>query len=225
MKKRLVLLLSLLSFSLTAAFASEADYTGPALRLASAEEARRWLFVPAVNVGYNNLMNGYDGDSDLGKIGADLYIHFPQMADAAPGTFNNWWGRLSLEYFPLQVPDGSNGLTEDVYSLNGAFVYVLRLTNRGRELPLYPFLGLGGGWYQDRVELDTPASGKVTGVYNNFGWNASLGVFLPPMQFFVPIRLVPEVRYHSVKGVHEDTSMISYQLAVSFWPDAKEIGK
>lgn len=182
-----------------------------------------WSFSPAINGGYNNLLDGYDGYDNLGNLGLDLYMQ-PGPVDERD-SMNSWRNtmlfRLSVDWFPLQVPDGVYGLKEDIYSLNGSFLYAFRKNQAFDPTAWRPFLGAGIGYYRDIVELDTPATGKITGKDNHFGFNFNAGLFYPFSLGSLPLCWIPEVRYHRIKYVDEYSGNITYQLGLAYWPRLK----
>jgi hypothetical protein len=177
-----------------------------------------WLFAPAVNGGKNKLLTGYDGYEDLGNLGGDLYMQPP--ADPDGGAWRDLCLiRLSFDWFPLQVPKGVNGLEEDIYSINASLLYKINFRkSSGRIRSWQPFLGFGAGLYQDRIVLDTPATGKVSSNENHFGWGLSGGVLLPVFGKHFPFRLIPEVRYHRIKYVEGFATNMTYQVGLAYWP-------
>jgi len=180
-----------------------------------------WMLSPAINGGYNKLLEGYDGYEDLGNIGLDLYVK------QRPDTYEYSWTqnfiyRLSFDYFPLQVPKALLGLKEDLYSINASFLYSFVFRSQGPNQGILPFLGVGIGWYQDRTTLNTKASGKVTGTTNHIGYTGSIGCFLPEFNLFIPMRIVPEVRYHQINVPDGQATNITYQAALVFWPFTRE---
>jgi hypothetical protein len=153
----------------------------------------RWQFIPEVFGGYNQLISGYHGYKNLGNVGVGLWMRPVTTSPEEPSWYtNNVFFRVFAEWMPLQVPEGNYGLTEDLYDASAQFVYKF---DEERDGSWIPFLGLGAGGYQDRLTLDTPASGKVTGTHSFFGLNASLGLFTPAMG---PFRLASEARYHRI---------------------------
>jgi hypothetical protein len=178
-----------------------------------AHEGRHWLFMPAVNGGYHQLIEGYDGYSDLGNAGLDLYIG----RSPAPEEFtmeDRVMLRISADYFPLQVPEGTNGLEEDVYALTASAVVKMHSSLRSELRQWVPFLGFGAGMYWDYVTLDTPASGKVSGTHNIPGFNVSVGVMSPAAGI---LRLVPEVRFHALRTPGNNWAhSVAYQAALLF---------
>ncbi|MCG3203456.1 MAG: hypothetical protein KCHDKBKB_00123 [Elusimicrobia bacterium] len=183
------------------------------------------ILSPAINVGYNRLLDGYDGYKDLGNVGFDLYFHNPPEKYSDNSISYDWKDRfafrLSLDYFPLQVPEGLYNTTEDIYALSGAVVY--KFIDRDNPLQKWiPFLSLGAGVYQDRVTIDTPATGEITGKEDRFGLNASLGAIAPEIKLIIPVKLIPEIRYHRIKGVNDYASNLTFQLGVSYWPRSRK---
>src|SRR5437588_3245960 len=82
-----------------------------------------WILAPGINAGYNKLLTGYEGYENLGNLGLDLYIQPPRETPQRTSWYHNVLFRFSFDYFPLQVPKGNFGLTEDIYSLNFSFLY------------------------------------------------------------------------------------------------------
>src|SRR4051812_37417773 len=67
-----------------------------------------WTFRPAINLGVNNPLVGYNDHGAMGKAGADLYIH--RDSEYHDGWSENLSLRLSFDYFPMAVPEGVNGV-------------------------------------------------------------------------------------------------------------------
>ncbi len=179
------------------------------------EDRIPWLFLLTVNGGYNQLLKGYKGYDNLGNAGIDLYMRPGRLRVEAPGWKEHLMFRLSADYFPLQVPEGVYGLTEDMYGISGALLFKAFTLSRPESDQWVPFLGIGVGHYLDRVTLDTPASGKIAGTHNHFGANASLGLFTPV--FFGRLHLIPEIRFHTLKIPDDSWSMnLTYQAGLAF---------
>lgn len=183
------------------------------------ETGPSWIISPGINGGYNKLVRGYKDYEDLGNAGVDIYFRPPQSAVETPNWTNRMMFRLSGDWFPLQLPPGPRGLTEDVFSLNGTVVYKIQSFARAESKQWTPFLGLGFGGYWDRVSLDTPASGKITGTHFYWGINADAGFMLPAV---FGVRLVPEVRYHTAKTPNNYyVANMTYQMGAVLWFDPK----
>lgn len=185
----------------------------------SFEKPGRWIFRPAINAGYNKLLSGYEGYEDLGNIGLDLYLR-----RVSSESFTSWVNhlifRLSLDYFPLQVPSGLNGITEDLYSANFSILY--EIPSIGRKQFWFPiFLGAGYARYQDKITIDNSTSGKVSDKNNYNGFVFSWGANLPAYKYF-PFKTVPEMRYHRYKRLEDKASHMTYQLGVILWPREKD---
>jgi len=145
---------------------------------------RNWIFAPAINGGKNKLLKGYEGYDDLGNAGVDLYIS--RVKDGIKsGWADNILSRLSFDYFPLQVPKGVLNLEEDMFSVNFSLLYQFKKPDNFDVPRFIPFLGVGIGTYQDRVTLNSPATGRVEGKTNSFGLLASVGLFVTKLKFFV----------------------------------------
>lgn len=155
-----------------------------------------WTFAIGGNGGLNKLGNGYEGYDDMPHGGADFYIRPPRPQHEDPTFKDKFMLRFSADYFPLQVPEGVYGLTEDIYALSMSVIVRLRDMGRPDHQMWVPFLGLGAGFYRDQIELDTPASGKISDSHNYFGLNFSGGFFFPEV---LGIRFAPEVRYHMLR--------------------------
>lgn len=186
---------------------------------ASFPKQHRWTFRPAVNFGYNKLLSGYDGYDDLGNAGLDLYMRRESLDDAVSWG-DNLFFRLSVDYFPLQVPQGLNGIQEDLYAANLSILYDVHKLGRF-QLPYPWFLGAGYGVYRDKVTLSNNTSGKVSTTHTFNGFVLSTGFTIPPLKYF-PFKLVPEIRYHRYKRLKGNASNMTYQLGVVLWPREKK---
>lgn len=154
-----------------------------------------WKTYVAAFAGYNMLIDGYEGYKNLGNAGVELWLQPYDVSIEEPTwRTNRFYFRLSAEWMPLQVPAGNYGITEDIYAGTAQIIYRFRMEDRGEWSP---FIGFGAGQYIDRITLDTPASGKVSGNHSHFGMNGSAGIFLPPVG---PFRLAAEARYHRLRG-------------------------
>jgi hypothetical protein len=177
----------------------------------------RWRMVPGVNAGYNQLLSGYDDYSNLGNVGLDLYFKAARPVNRTARFTDHLIYRLSIDYFPLQVPEEINGVTEDIYAVSINMLYRFQdLRYRERDIGWIPFVGFGFGYYLDRLTLDTPASGKKTGTHTMVGGSVSLGAF-SPLVFGDTIRLAPEIRLHALKAPDMWATNMTYQVAATLW--------
>jgi len=187
-----------------------------------AREKRPWKVSVAGYGGKNVMGKGYDGFEDFTHGGADVYFRPPKpILNEARFIYHTLF-RLSADYFPLKVPAGVYGLEEDVYALTGALVVRFLRFNQPEDRQWVPFVSAGYGGYFDRVTLDTPASGKVSGTHTNLGYNLSAGLFLPCVG---PFRLIPEVRLHSIRvpgGASAQNT--TYQIGLALWPKERREG-
>jgi hypothetical protein len=179
------------------------------------QEKPSWTFIPAGHGGQNKLGSNYDGYEDLGAGGFDVYFNPPLPEFEEPDWRHKLMFRLSGDYFPLQVPEGVYGLTEDIYSLNCGIVKKFMHFRKPEGRQWTPFLAGGFGVYWDRITLDTPASGKVTGMHTYFGFNGGAGLMFPSI---LGLRLVPEFRWHGMRpaGNVWVTNTV-YQGSVMLW--------
>lgn len=187
------------------------------------ESNSRWLFSPALYGGYLDPMDGYPRFENFVSGGLDLYVRPPLP------QFPNWAdklvGRISFNYFPLEVPKEVRGVMEDIYSIDFSVLYrVTRFQGKPDHLRWVPFLGGGIGVYQDVIKSEHPAFsslGQIKQRETYMGFNGSAGFLLPCLG---RIRLIPEVRYHALKKENGDwASHISYQLGLAYWiPDRIE---
>jgi len=176
--------------------------------------------IPAFNFGLNKLGKGYEGYEDLGNAGLDLYIHPFRAVTAPTKAKQNMLVRLSFDYFPLQVPKQNLGLKEDMYAATLAFVYQFHRLNRQSEQKWLPMVSIGYGRYFDVVKLKTAATGSVERNRQYSGYNASIAVAMPWFRN-VPIRVIPEIRYHRVEVVDSIATNMTYQIGLSYWPERK----
>lgn len=178
-----------------------------------------WNFSPALNGGYTSLLHGYKGYKNLGNAGLDLYMRPPEPQ--FPRWYNHMIFRLSADYFPLQVPSQVVGITEDLYSLNGTALWRFSNFGQSEHNQWIPYLGAGVGVYLDSVTVDTLATGKVKTTEQYLGVTGSAGVMLPAIG---PIRLVPEIRYHTFRQAGNYwASHLTYQVGAAIWFPAKVI--
>ncbi len=197
--------------------------TSHASRIAETSEgSQRWHFYPAVHGGYNKLLEGFDGYEDLGNLGFDFYADPPERNNFGASSLENLLMRISSDWFPLQVPDGTLGLEEDLYALNADLLYRINVKRNHAPSSWNPFVGVGMGIYHDRITLDTPATGKVTGTDNHFGMNLSAGILLPVFSESFPFRLIPEIRYHRIRFASDYVTSMAYQVGLAYWPREKK---
>jgi hypothetical protein len=177
------------------------------------DEGPRWDVFPAANIGYNQLLKGYQGYENLGNAGVDLYVLRRPPEVEEPKGSDRLGFRISADYFPLQVPEGVYNTTEDIFSLNAAVLYRFYSLYRPEQTQYIPFVGIGAGAYRDVVTVDTPASGKVSGTHSYLGFSGSLGVFLPVMG---AVRFAPEIRLHALRIPDNGLALnMTYQVAAS----------
>lgn len=177
-------------------------------------DKRHLVIHPEAHAGYNQLVRGYKGYKNLGNAGVDVYMTLSDNTDREPSWRDNFVLRLSADYFPMQVPAGVYNLTEDMYSVNASFLYRFQDYYKITEDAWVPFLGAGFGEYFDRIKLDTPATGTVTGTHTSFGFNLSLGFNSP--RLMGSWRLTPEVRIHAIRAPDNYYAVnTAYQLGLS----------
>jgi len=175
----------------------------------------RWSISPGINGGLNKMVSGYDNYEDLGKVGIDVYFRPPLPTVGALTWKDKMMFRASVDYFPLQVPDGTFGLTEDIYALTGTMIIKRQNFFFDEADQLIPFLGIGAGIYWDRIELDTPASGKVTGMDAYFGVTGSFGFLFPTVS---NLQFVPEIRFHGIRSEGNFwATHVTYQAGLILW--------
>jgi hypothetical protein len=193
----------------------DADYSLAAERDASA----RFRVALGAYAGWVRPGHGYPRYEDYGDAGVDFYLR-PPVSDE-PSLKNHYLIRLSADYVPLSLPPTANGITQELYSVNAAYVYYFARLNRPTAEVWAPFLGAGAGLYFDHISLDTPASGKVGSTDNHFGYHLSLGYFSP--RFKNRWRLVPELRWHLIRYPSSYTAThLSVQVGLLWWPGESE---
>lgn len=185
---------------------------------AESDAGLSWRFSPAVSAGYSDMLYGYERYQNSPSGGVDLYMRPPIP------QFPNWThrlvGRLSADYFALSVPPEIKGVTEDLISLNASVIYRwMGFEGKPEHERWIPFVGGGAGVYQDRITMEHPIYGDVKGHETYLGFLGCGGIMLPT---FGNLRLIPEVRYHTINrdGGHW-VSHINYQLALAFWLPAR----
>jgi hypothetical protein len=155
-----------------------------------------WETSIGVSGGYNQLIRGYDNYDNLGNIGLEIFMReIPSIASSSQWKKRVGY-RFSLEYFPLQVPKGNNGLTEDIYSANAGIFYKFLNVEDPEVFQWVPFVGLGLGGYWDALRLSTPATGTVSSIEGYFGMNTFFGVLLPAWGNW---RVAPEIKLHGIR--------------------------
>lgn len=215
---------SLAALAFLAAFAAvpaqadpEDEDTNYTKKWADAEAGSSWVFSPALYGGYLDPLDGYPRFESFASGGLDIYVRPP--VPQFPRATDKFIGRISFNYFPLQVPDEVRGVMEDIYSLDLSVLY--RLTGfqgRPENSRWVPFVGGGIGVYQDVIKTNHPAFsayGELKSRETYMGVNASGGFMLPCLG---RLRLIPEVRYHAMKIENgEWATHISYQLGLAYW--------
>jgi hypothetical protein len=139
------------------------------------------------NIGLNLLQKGFPGYTNNYCVGADFYMSSEALGES-------WWSawRLSSDYFPLVVPEGVYGTTEDMFDISFSKVYIFPLTESQRS---QLFTGIGIGLYGDWIRLDTPATGAMSNISYYPGLSASFGIRI---KLKGSMELVPEIRSHFV---------------------------
>jgi hypothetical protein len=193
-----------------------ADQFDPSDYFAKREgRGRGWAVGVSPSLGYNQLIKGYKGYSNLGSAGIDLWVRPVRPRVEAPSFRYNFLFRLSAEYLPMKVPDGNYGLQEDMFDATASVLYRLRSFAGPEADHWIPFTGLGGGVYSDWTRLDTPASGKISGMHHYSGAVFSLGAFSPRWRNI--FQFVPEVRFHMLRIPDSKWSMnLVYQAGLYY---------
>lgn len=162
------------------------------------------------NLGFNSLSKGYPGYSNYFSLGADLYIvPEPKISALLPSWKDNFFYRVSVDYFPLIVPDGTYNTNEDIFGLSGDILYSIY---KSKKKKLFAGVGLGG--YFDWVRVDTPATGSRSATYWFFGLKPSLGYAI---RVSPDIELIPEIRAHFIWTANDyfATNTV-YQIGVCY---------
>lgn len=177
------------------------------------QKRRKNLYL-SINTGLTSMQNGYDNYEDYYYFGGDLYIF------VEPGIYrlgraswkDNFFYRVSLEYFPLIVPNGVYNTCEDIYSFTGDMLYPFY---KNRKETFRSFIGLGVGGYIDYILTDTPATGKVSATNFFFGLKGSIGMAMNISKYTL---LVPEVRLHYMYTVDGYmASHMTYQMGLCWY--------
>jgi hypothetical protein len=165
----------------------------------------------SANAGINSPQKGFDNYKNYLYAGADLYF-IPEGDLAALEGYNwrdNFFYRASFDYILLDVPDGTNGTSEDLFALSFDLLYSVY---KGEKTGL--FIGIGIGGYYDFVSVDTPATGKVSASYFNLGYRPCVAF---PIRVGRDTELVPEARFHNIfysSGYYP--SLVTYHLGLRF---------
>lgn len=211
MKTKLLLLIVMLMFVCAHVFAEDFDFRQEQEQMLN--KAKVWVnakepvvktFAIGGSLGMNYLQRGYDSyKKDYPDFGVDLKVIRKR---ATQSTLYDY--RISFEYFPLVVPEGTYGLTEDIYSISGSVLF-----NFYRHKYFTSYAGIGPGLYLDHIRLDTPVSGEKSTMYAKIGLNASVGMIINTKYGF---KIYPEVRYHTMFSQKYMASHMSIQCGVMF---------
>ncbi len=164
-----------------------------------------WRYLLGGTLGMSNLIKGYDNyRKNYSDFGID--VRFMPERDKLPLRFSC---RISLEYFPLVVPEGTYGLKENIYALSSAI-----LVNFYKHRYFDSYIGFGPGFYFDYIKLSTPITGDISGMYNYFGFNISLGT---SFKIGYNVMLCPEVRMHSLVGQEYIATYMSFQCGILYY--------
>ena len=177
-----------------------------------------WRFSPAVYAGYTDLLHGYDEYQNSPNGGAEIYMRppIPQF----PTWRHRLVGRISADYFALNVPEAVKGVTQDLVSLNASVLFRwMNFDGKPEHERWIPFVGGGAGVYQDRIKMEHPIYGDVKSHETYMGFLGCGGIMLPAIG---PLRFIPEVRYHAINryGAHW-VSHVTYQLGLAYWLPAR----
>jgi hypothetical protein len=167
--------------------------------------------VLSLNAGQNYFQKGFPGYGNSQYFGADFY-----MPRGSIGT--HWWSRyswrLSADYFPLVLPEGVYGTTEDLFDVSISQIYFFPVNDACTSTI---FAGIGFGGYFDQIRLDTPATGarSNTSFFPGASLSAGWGYKLTDS-----IELVAEGRTHFLY-VSRDyfTVNTSVHLGLAWWFD------
>ncbi len=174
------------------------------------DEAGSYGTALAVSAGYNTLQQGFVGYTPNAALGVDWYL----LPDEAPYNVPDcdlWkedlFYRISFDYFPMSVPSGNYGTSEDIAGLSGD---VLFYAYRGKAVNI--FLGIGVGYFLDAISVDTPATGRMSSQYYYFAAKPSLGLTYKISDNY---DLIPEVRSYWMYTVNNYFTVNTvYQLAL-----------
>ncbi len=211
MKRKLLLLIVMLMFVCAHVFAEDLDFGEEQEMML--KKAKGWVgakepviktFAVGGSLGMNYLQRGYDSyKKNYPDFGVDLKVIRKRETQTTLYDY-----RISFEYFPLVVPEGTYGLTEDIYAFSGALLF-----NFYHHEYFTSYAGIGPGLYLDHIRLDTPVSGEKSTMYAYVGVNASVGLIINTKYGF---KIYPEVRYHSMSGQGYFTTHMSIQCGIMF---------
>ncbi|HUP57390.1 MAG TPA: hypothetical protein VM598_08060 [Bdellovibrionota bacterium] len=199
------------------------------VRLGGANPCRpgsHWL--AGTHAGYNYLVKGYTGYTNLWIAGVDLlYYAISETRDDRRNSVckDSLMARFSFEYAPLKVPDGNYGLSEDNIFIDMSILYRIGPPPSGTLAQWVPFVGGGLGVAIARTSLTTPATGSVSGSSGQFALSASLGIYSP--EVFSSLHLTPELRMHGALVPQGIAYNLAIQIGLTYWPsdDIREHGK
>ena len=148
-------------------------------------------------IGYNMLQKGFTGYTNYASFGADWYMISDDSlysVNAEDQWKDNIFYRVSFDYFPLVVPEGNYGASEDMVALSGDALYSIYHNEKVRC-----FAGMGIGAYLDRISVDTPATGKLSSQYFYPGLKSSVGAIF---RVYEDYEVIPEIRTHWIYTVN-----------------------
>jgi len=178
-------------------------------------------FLAGLNAGINTLNQAnYPGYTDFYNFGLDVLILPDYSRSSEKGMFEkkrdawvkNIYYRVSIDYFPLIVPDGTYGTVHDIYGYSISAIY--GFLNRKK---INAFAGFALGSYNDRITVTTP-NVNSTSSFSNIGFNISLGMGFEPIPL---VRIVPEIRQHFISLGSATAGNMTAQVAL--YVDIKRI--
>ncbi|MEI8217573.1 MAG: hypothetical protein WCG51_00820 [Elusimicrobiota bacterium] len=166
-------------------------------------------YIMSVNAGTNLLQSGFPSYGSSPYFGADFYI--PQGS-----LGGHWWSRyawrVSVDYFPMVLPAGVYGTTEDMFDIALSQVFFFPVND---SCTSSLFAGIGFGGYADWIRIDTPATGARSNISYSPGVSLSAGW---GYKISNSLELVPEARAHFVYASREYfTVNTSIHLGVAWW--------
>lgn len=153
----------------------------------------------SMGAAYNTPKRGYRGYVDNANFSINLDIVRELNFERERINY-----RVAFDYLMLNVPEDTYGVTEDLFGLTGAFLYIVSIKSR----TFYPFAGVGLGLYFNSVRLDTELV-ESSRFNTYFGGNLSLGLEINLLRSVV---LIPEIKGHGmfVSGFNLSTNLGYY---------------
>lgn len=154
--------------------------------------------------GYNVLLTGYHQYENGLSGGVEWRLHEMDGDRLQLIGFS-----VGLENFPMNVPPGTNGTSEDLMNVNGAMLF---FPIADPSFALYA--GVGVGAYLDWTRIHTPATGALSSAATFIGLSPRIGLEWT----WGDVVVIPEIRLHYLLTPSRGSySVVHYAFQVGAW--------